>query len=75
MPKTELTPWFDGKIKPVHVGTYERDYSPTYGGRKYWYCFWDGRYWRSSSAIVKTSATFAGSRLQKLPWRGLCQPS
>lgn len=58
----KLTPWFDGSVKPVRVGWYERAY-----GNGNFPCTWDGKKWRIDGARSEYSMA------QKLPWRGLAQ--
>jgi hypothetical protein len=69
MPKSKKTPWFDGSVKPVRLGVYQRRYV---GGARY--ARWTGRYWclpwrRVATAAQDTAASF----FERLPWRGLAE--
>ena len=65
-----VTPWFNGSVKPVRAGVYERKLSciPT---TCYWY--FNGRHWcfggdpDPSHAWSNSGAAYN----QDLPWRGL----
>lgn len=46
MSKPNVTPWFDGKVKPVHVGVYERQ---TFGRIEY--SRWDGSDWHINNDL------------------------
>lgn len=64
MKKPKLTQWFDGKLKPVRKGFYERKYSsPRIFGADYW----DGENWRycHPKGVVAS--------LQTRAWRGLAK--
>lgn len=64
------TPWFDGAVKPVHVGVYERRIPHT-SNTAYWR--WDGKQWSFGGHDVP-SLTFKTHRPafnQSLPWRGI----
>jgi hypothetical protein len=72
----ELTPWFNGKIKPVHIGVYESglevngefiaDHKPLY-----WY--WNGSYFSCCEESVDSAMRerFGHSMFNGDPWRGL----
>ena len=67
-----LTTWFDGRIKPVHIGVYER--KSTYGFAHFSY--WDGEVWKliSSTPHKAHEARWDDdSFFQHLEWRGVCQ--
>jgi putative component of toxin-antitoxin plasmid stabilization module len=64
----DVTQWFPGDVKPVHVGVYERDYGY---GLRFWY--FDGSFWRFGGTTT-VQACRAGHRIateQSYPWRGL----
>ena len=58
----KLTPWFDGSVKPVRVGWYERKWP--HGWTEYGH--WDGFAWVYPEGNGKFWS-------QHLPWRGLAQ--
>lgn len=68
-----LTTWFDGSIKPIHIGVYER--KSTFGFAHYSY--WNGKKWKliSSTPDKAFNARLDSddSHFQTLEWRGLCQ--
>lgn len=67
-----LTTWFDGRIKPVHIGVYER--KSTYGFAHYSY--WDGEVWKliSSTPHKAHQARWDDdSYFQHLEWRGVAK--
>jgi hypothetical protein len=68
-----LTTWFDGRIKPVHIGVYER--RSTFGFAHYSY--WNGKKWKliSSTPDKAFNARLDSddSHFQHLEWRGICQ--
>lgn len=69
----ELTPWFDGTVKPVRVGLYQRLMFP---GFRHVYAWWDGKRW-SAASIFKTEAlvlkgSYARNQIHA-QWRGLAQ--
>lgn len=68
-----FTSWFDGRIKPVHVGVYER--RSTFGFSHYSY--WNGKKWKLISSTpeeaFKARVDCHNSYFQTLEWRGLCQ--
>jgi hypothetical protein len=67
------TPWFDGHVKPVRVGLYQRKLS--FVGREWVWSWWSGTHWGlfslSPSVAVKAGKHRSGH--QHLPWRGLCE--
>jgi hypothetical protein len=71
MKNPKLTKWFDGSVKPVRDGVYERDYGA--GVHAYWR--FENGFWRFG-AIDSLGDQFIYSAdrksdSQKLPWRGL----
>ena len=71
----EMTPWFGGNVKPVHVGVYQKKLKGTDGPV---FAYWDGSRW---SAFVGPRDTpddamklrNSLSAYQDVPWRGLMQ--
>ena len=79
MAKHKLTPWFDGNVKPVRVGPYERDWNsdPDYKfTQREAMDVWDGHEWRVG-LLLDRGAIVAGpvSWNQSKRWRGLAAPS
>ena len=67
-----LTSWFDGSVKPYHIGVYERKSS--YGFAHYSY--WNGDVWKLISSTphkAHEARLDDDSHFQHLEWRGLCQ--
>lgn len=59
-----LTDWFEGAVKPVRKGVYQREY--IYGKAKVpYYCYWDGKQWSSSGDFKSVAPN------QSLRWRGV----
>ena len=75
MSKAKKTPWFDGDVKPMRVGVYERDDSATWlGDGSEAFSFWDGHYWMALSLdIDSANSRNYPSQFQLLPWRGLAR--
>ena len=74
MTTQQLTPWFDGTIKPERAGVYERNYGVDEG---LFYCYWNGTWW-SHAAMTPHHAVeslHCNSLNQRLPWRGLMDGS
>jgi hypothetical protein len=70
----KLTEWFDGEVRPGHVGVYQRDFSVHRTGTDVAPCLWDGRQWMVWGDTVQEAAhTSMPSQYQGLPWRGLAQ--
>lgn len=67
MSKKKLTPWFDGDVKPVRPGIYERNYHSAFIEPK---DYWDGQKWMLSFNGTTASDIISGIRL---PWRGLAR--
>lgn len=42
MSDQETTPWFDGNVKPVHIGVYQRQLVGIDGPN---FAYWDGQRW------------------------------
>ena len=68
----KLTPWFDGSVKPVLKGVYERP--SVFGGNTFQY--WTGRFWGAwysdIDGAVKNKKYRSMIQYQK-PWRGLAE--
>lgn len=66
--KQKLTPWFDGTVKPVRVGVYQRKYH-----NGIFYCYWDGKYFSSGTYSISglVHKVRGMSPWQDLPWRGV----
>jgi len=64
----KLSQWHLGKIKPVHVGVYERKFRID----KQSFSFWDGKKWSVCSGFtyVHINRTLL-SGYQNLKWRGI----
>lgn len=66
MDKTR-TEWFNGKVKPLYPGVYEREFSSECR-----YAYWTGTRWRLSSRNLKTARRErAGANGIFFRWRGL----
>lgn len=66
----KLTQWFDGNIKPVRVGVYQREYG--YG--KLFYCKFDGKNWLVCYLTIEEADSCCSlSVCQDVPWRGLAE--
>lgn len=66
----EKTQWFDGRLKPAHVGVYERKLP--WGGTAFWH--WSGR-WDYGGEEIPSRAipNRHPSPEQNLQWRGLAK--
>jgi hypothetical protein len=67
-----LTSWFDGRIKPIHIGVYER--KSTFGFAHFSY--WNGEVWKLISSTPHNAHQARwddDSFFQHLEWRGVCQ--
>jgi len=65
-----FTSWFDGRIKPVHIGVYERKSSFGFSH----YSYWDGDVWKLISSTphkAHEARSDDDSHFQHLEWRGL----
>ena len=64
------TDWFQGKVKPVRVGVYQRNYE----GDWLLFSYWDGQYWgwtQPGSPKAAAHFRYPPSSVQELPWRGV----
>lgn len=74
MKQPKFTPWFDGRVQPVHVGVYPRDFSMRSDGTDVAPCRWDGQQWMVWGDTVQEAASSRmPSQYQGLPWRGLTE--
>ena len=64
------TPWFDGNVKPVRVGRYERDIHLV---DAIWDGIWDGKRWRTEAGLV--SLYQHSDKPSTFHWRGLTRPA
>lgn len=69
-----VTPWFQGRDKPMRTGVYQRQYF--YGKTpSVQYCYWDGRNWSMGEHTAEQAAeheiAFNLSPRQHLSWRGV----
>jgi len=66
----QFTQWFDGSVKPVHIGVYER-YLDWNG--YFVYSFWDGKKWGINGPTIDFALRSKGraSAWQDQKWRGL----
>lgn len=64
------TKWYDGAIKPVRVGLYERRLN-----RLVSWSYWNGKYWGllNSSAKFAVSMKLTRSVYKNLQWRGVTE--
>lgn len=66
---SKYTDWFDGDIKPVRKGVYQR-----YGFGDIVYSYWTGKYWGMKSGTVASANACRGkSANQNHKWRGLIE--
>lgn len=67
------TDWYDGSIKPVRSGVYERK---TLTHRKYGYAYFGNGKWAWDRDTPESARHFADrcSDFQSSPWRGLTEP-
>lgn len=66
----KLTDWYNGNIKPVHIGVYERKSNHGLNA----YSYWDGNHWKMFGATplnAEESQCGDNSVFQTLPWRGI----
>jgi hypothetical protein len=76
MPKSKKTPWFDGSVKPVRPGVYERRLSRTSQVR---FARWIYGAWRSPALTAEQAAAetnqsmFQPGGLLGFKWRGLAE--
>lgn len=64
----KLTDWFQGDVKPIRVGIYERRYKSGI-----YFSKWNGIHWGFGHCKVKFANLTEDflSQYQNLPWRGL----
>lgn len=64
----KLTPWFNGKEKPVRVGLYQRDVRGFVV-----YAWWNGHTWSLGDKSKRRTLSFKrhSSYHQNLEWRGV----
>ena len=64
----KLTPWFNGKQKPVRVGLYQRT-----DGVRCLYAWWNGRVWSLGDESIEIALWFKkfSSFRQEFFWRGV----
>lgn len=70
----QVTPWFDGTVKPEHVGVYERCLLPN-TEMSFAYSYWNGKWWigledTPEAAVKLAGSCYCNSRIQALDWRG-----
>ena len=70
----KLTPWFDGKVKPVHIGVYMQmcGFKQLVG-----YQYWNGSYWGLWGSTIDSASDGRPARAcnQDDKWRGLAVKS
>jgi hypothetical protein len=67
----KVTPWFDGSVKPVRVGVYQRCAPLGFGVT---FSMWTGKRWNFSAPSVEEAAIEeARSFVKDAHWRGLAQ--
>lgn len=66
----EVTPWFNGAIKPARPGVYEREFPS-----RALYAEWTGLQWLLAATSVKKAAREREASRQQntIRWRGLAQ--
>jgi hypothetical protein len=71
--KANLTPWYPGGVKPVHVGVYERQHAK----RAYQtaYSYWNGQHWCLLAKNIHEALENKTIRScwQEIDWRGLAK--
>lgn len=67
----KLTPWFDSRVKPVHIGVYE--VAPDASSP--WYSYWDGVYFQGLSRTIDEAIYAICEKWNHGPlkWRGLAE--
>lgn len=74
-----VTQWFGGDEKPVHIGSYERDVSDCplafcFSPSLRWFSYWNGKSWGVIDKTPASAAEVSGvSEYQSLPWRGVAR--
>ncbi len=72
MQEAEVTPWFDGKLKPVRNGIYQR--KPRSSHAEFWWSKWEDTHWNAVCELREfAERTTDHSIVQDLEWRGVCQ--
>ena len=71
----KLTPWFPPKIKPVHVGVYQREHCEPDQAR---FAYWNGRYWclwgfDTPDAAMDFGNLYTRAIVRHARWRGLAE--
>ena len=66
----KVTPWFNGSVRPVYVGFYQRERNGIII-----YSYWDGRFWKGNGAPKIEDAKHAlrdyqNAKHQETAWRG-----
>ena len=71
----KLTDWIPGKVMPVRVGVYQREYDKDSPARLIRYCYWNGDFWSVYGETPENAKYWEGvsSGEQTLPWRGLAR--
>jgi hypothetical protein len=72
MDESKLTPWFDGRVKPIRRGVYMQHCAGS--SKTIGYQLWDGIKWRTWSETPQGAArstSRARVSCQNDPWRGL----
>lgn len=71
------TPWFDGSVTPVHVGTYECEWLDNDMAAR-WFNIFDGKRWYWGKDVSQRcnmeQAIRPDDRLTLIRWRGLTKP-
>lgn len=67
--KPKLTKWFDGSVKPVRDGVYQRRH---FVGKVY-SLFSNGHWCLNQPTTLQASRAYYFSSRQDLPWRGLAE--
>lgn len=70
----KLTPWFDHKKRPVHVGVYQV-LPPRWCRDHTLYAYWNGRWWGLFSYDPGWAPVYKTMRndIQRMKWRGLTE--
>jgi hypothetical protein len=67
--RKNITPWFPGSVKPVHVGVYLRKVLSNWES----YSYWNGEQWCQYGPTPDVAALYKNkpSIYQNFPWAGL----
>ena len=68
------TPWFDGSLKPVRDGVYERLYDEGTPSQEVFMCRFQGAWMYPCDTAQEASTENFPSSFQHLKWRGLTKP-